>query len=408
MSELLLLPVMLLPVPLLALVVLARRARAVVRRGGAAALASRTAAAVRHGVARPVWPGLIALAVAAAALTAGLERAYLAAAPTGADLSFDLVLVILVLGLVAAGACAMPAGLAAAVVSRARGFGAGTAAGVLTLAAVAAGTAAAHLPLRAAYLADPGAFPTVGDLGAGDLLMPFDIFLVTLVWALPWPVLGAALAGRARIHDRLVRDMWQLLLDVATTDLPEARRDWGTALRAELAAIDEPAQRRAFAIGGAWAALRAGALHGARPVAAGVGVVVAAGSLAASRWSLAHDQGGILSFWVSFPSVLLLAVALVVARRSGSFVAGLHASWLSGAAALVAVVVVGVPEAILWAQRRAGYLSTGDAIPPTWQAAVLDVLRPEFLIGMAAFWTMAALGGAAIGVALPERRSRPS
>src|SRR5690606_39586724 len=49
------------------------------------------------------------------------------------------------------------------------------------------------------------------------------------------------------------------------------------------------------------------------------------------------------------------------------------------------------PEAILWAQRRAGYLSTGDAIPPTWQAAVLDVLRPEFLIGMAAFWTMAAL-----------------
>lgn len=400
--------VVLAPAPLLATVVLAGRVRDAARRGGARTLAARTGAAWRNGTARPVWPGLIALAAGAALLTFGLERGYLATVTKGPGWGFDVVLLAVVLGLLAAVACAALCGLTAAAVTRARGFGAGTVAGLLTLVAVAAGTAAAHLPLRAGYLADPGGFPAVANIADGDLLVPFEAFLAALIWALPWPVLGAALGTRGdTAGDRHgARDIWQLLLDLATADLPEHRAAWGVALRSELAAVEPPAERRRFALGGVWTALRSAPPRGSWVRAAGVALIVAGGSYAASRWSLTHDRGGVLDFWMAVPSVLLLAVALAAAWRTRSFGAGLRAGALAGLAALVAVVAVGVPEAVVWANQQAGYLSTGDAVPPTWQSAVLDVLRPEFIVGMIAFWTTATAGGAALGAVSARHRTR--
>ncbi|MDH2429067.1 hypothetical protein [Sphaerisporangium sp. TRM90804] len=405
MLESLLTLVMLAPAPLLATVVLALRLRDVVRRGGAGALATRTGAAWRDGAGRPVWPGLIAVAAAAGLLTAGLERWYLATVTDGPRQGFDVVLLAMLLGLLAAVVCATLAGVAAAAVARARGFGAGTVAGLLALVAVAAGTASGHLPLRATYLAEPDTFPAIVLFGGGRLLGPFETFLAALIWAVPWPVLGAALGARAETGGRRhpVRDIWQLLVDTAVADLPENRSAWGAALRAELAAIDPPAERRGFALGGVWTALRSGQSHGAWLRAAGVAIVVAGGSFAASRWSLAHDRGGVLGFWVAGPSVLLLAVALATAWRHRSFGSGVRAGALAGLAALVAVLAVGIPEAVFWMRRQAGYLTTGDAVPPTWQAAVLDVLRPEFLAVMTVFWAVGAVGGAALGTALGHR-----
>lgn len=403
----LLLLVVLAPAPVLAIVVLAVRLREAVRRCGAGTLAARIRAAWRDGTGRPVWPGLIAVVVGAAVLTVGLERLYLTMVANGPRWGFDVVLLTMVLGLLAAVVCAALSGLVAAAVTRARGFGAGTVAGLLTLVAVAVGTASAHLPLRAAYLAEPDRFPSVANLADGDLLAPFEYFLAALIWALPWPVLGAALGARTQTADQphAARDRWQLLLDLATADLPNNRSAWGAALRAELAAIDPPGERRRFALGGAWAALRSGPLHGAWLQAAGVAVVVAGGSFAASRWSLAHDQGGVLDFWMAAPSILLLAVALATAWHTRSFGSGLRAGALAGLAALVAVLAVGIPEAVVWAHQQAGYLSTGDAVPPTWQSAVRDILRPEFLAGMIAFWTTSTAGGAALGAALGHLRT---
>ncbi|MFD8071870.1 hypothetical protein ACFV3E_04325 [Streptomyces sp. NPDC059718] len=388
--------VVLVPAPLLALVVLAGRL------GAGGKPTARIRVAWRGGTGRPVLPGLIAVAAAAAALTAGLERAYLTAVTKGPGWGFDVVLLTMVLGLLAAVGCAALACLAAAAVTRARGFGAGTVAGLLVLVAVAAGTASAHLPLRAAYMAEPGGFPVVANLADGDLLAPFEVFLAALIWALPWPVLGAALGARAGTTDRrhAARDVWQLLLDLATADLPEHRAAWGAALRSELAAVEPPAERRRFALGGVWTALRSGRPHGAWARAGGVALVVAGGSYAASRWSLAHDRAGVLDFWAAVPSVLLLAVALTTAWRTRSFGSGLRAGALAGFAALVAVLAVGVPEAVFWANQQAGYLSTGDAVPPNWQSAVRDVLRPEFLLGMLVIWTTATAGGAALGAVL--------
>ncbi|HEY1346881.1 MAG TPA: hypothetical protein VGF54_17985 [Streptosporangiaceae bacterium] len=71
----------------------------------------------------------------------------------------------------------------------------------------------------------------------------------------------------------------------------------------------------------------------------------------------------------------------------------------------MAVLAVGIPEALVWMHQQAGYLSTGDAVPPTWPSAVGDVLRPEFLLGMTVFWTTGAAGGAALGAALGRLRS---
>ncbi|GII00266.1 hypothetical protein [Planobispora takensis] len=210
MLELLLLAAVLAPAPLLAVAVLAVRLRQAVRRGGAGALAVGARAAWRQGTARPVWPGLVAVAAVAAVLTAGLERLYLATVANGPRWGFDVALLTVVLGLPAAVGYGALAALAAAAVTRARGFGAGTVAGLLT------------------------------------------------------------------------------------------------------------------------------------PVAA-----------------------------------------------------------------LVAVLAVGVPEAVLWAHRKAGYLSTGDAVPPTWQAAVLDVLRPEFLAGMIALWAAGMAGGAALGAVVGTASGRP-
>jgi hypothetical protein len=139
--------------------------------------------------------------------------------------------------------------------------------------------------------------------------------------------------------------------------------------------------------------------------AAGAALLVAVGTFAASRWSLAHDQGGILSFWTGFPTVVLLAVALATSWRARSFGSGLRGGAVAGLAVLVAVLAVSIPEAVVWANERAGYLSTGDAVPATWQAAVLDVLRPEFLVGMIVFWAMGAAIGAALGAALGRLRT---
>ena len=401
MLELLLFVTVFAPAPLLAIVVFAVRLRAV-RRGGVGALVARARAAVRAGTGRPVWPGLVAVAACSAVLTAVLEQAYLATVTESSRWGVDVTLLSVVLGLLAVVVCAALAGLAAAVVSRVRGFGAGTVAGLLARAAVAVGTASAHLPLRVAYLAEPARFPVVTDLGDRDLLLPFEIFLGALIWAVPWPVLGAGVT-RSR---NAVRDIWQLLLDLATADLLDDRSEWSVALRAELAAIEPWADRRRFALGGAWAALRSARSHRGWVPAAGTAVVVAAGIFAASRWSLAHDRGGVLGYWVGVPSAVLLVVALTTAWQTRSFGSGLRVGVMAGLAAMVAVLGVSVPEAVLWANRQAGYLSTGDAVPPTWQAAVGDVVRPEFLGVMIVFWTVGAAAGAALGAA-PARLHTP-
>ena len=132
----------------------------------------------------------------------------------------------------------------------------------------------------------------------------------------------------------------------------------------------------------------------------GVAILVAGGAFAASRWSLSHGRGGIFDYWLSAPTVLLFAVAMATAWRTSSFGAALRASAVAGPAAIVALLAVSIPEAVIWANRKAGYLSTGDAVPPDWQSAVVDVLRPEFLVSTIVFMILGLTSGAVLGTML--------
>jgi hypothetical protein len=197
MFDLVLFLVVLAPAPLLAIVVLAVRLRDAVRRGGAGTLAARFRAAWRNGTGRPVWAGLIAVAAGVAVLTVGLERSYLATVTNGPRWGFDVVLLTIVLGLLAAVVCAALAGLAAAAVG----------------------------------------CPRIRGRNRRRAARP-----------------------RRRRRRHCVR------APAAARRLPGGARQ---------------AERRRFAIGGAWAALRSGLPHGAWARAAGVAVVVAGGSLVA-------------------------------------------------------------------------------------------------------------------------------
>jgi hypothetical protein len=393
-------------------VLVIRLARAV-RRDGVRSVAGRVLATLATALARPVWPGLLIAAATSAAVTAALEQLYLVALPHGPRWGVDVALQFVTLGVLVAVLCSLLVGLAGAGVAYTRGFAAGAVAGTLLLPAIVGGALAAHLPLRASYAQSPGAFPQVDNLGSGDLLLPFEVCLAVLVCALPWPVVGAALGARHGPEPTITGDVWQRLLDLATVQLPVHRSSWGAALRAELAVIEPPAERRSFALGAARAALSFSPSRQTVCFALGVAVVVAVGTFAASRWSLAHGAGGILGFWVFVPGLTLAGVALVTAWRTRSFGSAVQTTFLAGLAALVALLAVGIPEAVVWARPGGGYLTTGDAIPPSWQAAVLDLLRPEFLGAYVAVWTAMAAGGAALGLAasrpriLSSRGARP-
>lgn len=296
-------------------------------------------------------------------------------------------------------------GVAGVVAGSRQSFHGGTVAGALTLAAYSAGYLGVFLPVRYAYRADPGSYPSGWNLGQGDLFGPFDLLVVNLLLVLPWPVLGAALGARSAELSRRGRDGWDLLLQVATAGLRDGDRAWGAAMRAELANVDESGERRRFALGCTASALRLGPDGVTWLVAAGAAGLAAVGTYAASRASLADGAGGILSAHGPGVALVVFVAALTCALRHNSFRDGLQGGTLALLAAFVASYGVGISESVVWAERRAGYLTTGDAIPPSAQAAVLDLLRPEFVLGNLAYGLLSLLLAAALGALVARKRA---
>jgi hypothetical protein len=195
------------------------------------------------------------------------------------------------------------------------------------------------------------------------------------------------------------------LLQVATAGLRDGDRAWGAAMRAELANVDESGERRRFALGCTASALRLGPDGVTWLVAAGAAGLAAVGTYAASRASLADGAGGILSAHGPGVALVVFVAALTCALRHNSFRDGLQGGTLALLAAFVASYGVGISESVVWAERRAGYLTTGDAIPPSAQAAVLDLLRPEFVLGNLAYGLLSLLLAAALGALVARKRA---
>jgi hypothetical protein len=176
-------------------------------------------------------------------------------------------------------------------------------------------------------------------------------------------------------------------------------------MRAELANVDERGQRRRFALGCTASALRLGLDGVILLVAAGAAGLAAVGSYVASRASLADGASGISLAHGPGIAVVVFVATLAIALRHRSFRDGLQGGSLALLAAFVASYGVGISEAVVWAERRAGYLTTGDAVPPSAQVAVLDLLRPEFVLWNLAYGLLSMLLAAAIGALVARKRA---
>jgi hypothetical protein len=213
-----------------------------------------------------------------------------------------------------------------------------------------------------------------------------------LVLAVPVAVLASVLTRR-RPAEHEDRDVAGWLLAAAATLTGERTSsdreqvEWGAALRAELATITVPRERRRFALGAAVALL--GKPHSRRSfvVAAGAAVAFGAGLLGVSRAGLGDD--GLGSVTMLLPPVLLFAIAYVCARSARSLRFGLETGVLAALTTLVAVAVVYGVEAAHWYHLVPDIsVLDGDYVDfASTRAAILDAAHPIILLVHLVFWS---------------------
>jgi hypothetical protein len=213
-----------------------------------------------------------------------------------------------------------------------------------------------------------------------------------LVLAVPVAVVGSILTRR-RPRGHGDRDVADRLLAAAATFTGEPtssdgeQGDWAAALRAELATITVPRERRRFAVGAAVALL--GRPHSRRSfvVAAAVAVAFGAGVLGISRAGLGDD--GLGSVTMLLPPVMLFAIAYLCARSTRSLRFGLETGVVAALTTLVAVAVVYGVEAAHWYHVAPDVsVLDGDHVDfDSTRAAVLDVVHPIILLVHLVFWS---------------------
>jgi len=172
------------------------------------------------------------------------------------------------------------------------------------------------------------------------------------------------------------------LLGAAVRVMPAGRRDWGRAMQAELAAIEDRSDRRRFA----WGCLRAAAVqfHLLRGALHAFAVLAVAGTLVAWAATVGHPPLA----WMLSVVVSVLAVVCWAARRAGMLGPtddGVTAWLLRSAGYLIAVAI----SAVAIAHSHPATLEAADA-----GAAVLGLstIAAGLLTGLA---TVAARRSAA-------------
>lgn len=167
-----------------------------------------------------------------------------------------------------------------------------------------------------------------------------------LLWRAWWRRAGAELS---------VLDGPALLLAAAATTLPADRRDWGAAMTAELARVQDPAARWRFAAGCARAALYPPGGNRAAVAGALTFAALAATGLATDA---ALPAGRV--FALSFVGLVGGLATLAVARSGRSFRSGLWAcAWATVLGGLL-IVVAWLAEAPRWYRQVGGLLLDGE------------------------------------------------
>lgn len=203
------------------------------------------------------------------------------------------------------------------------------------------------------------------------------------------------------------RDAADRRLALAAAALPPERAEWGEAMRAELAAIDDPRQRRRFARSASIAALTGG-LRARLLFVLIAAALASVAVLAASRLQMSDAGPGVLGVVAFAPAIILAALAIGSSWATRSFAAGAVTGLSAWLASLVAVAVVVAVEGMVWMDRHGVFVLDGD--PPREPVTTYDVSVDLFTTGMWIValwcWLPAMLGGAAIGAAI-GLRARP-
>jgi hypothetical protein len=203
------------------------------------------------------------------------------------------------------------------------------------------------------------------------------------------------------------RDLAEMLMSGAAA-LPSdgtsngALVNWGAALRAELANISDPRERRRFALGAIVAMLGTPRRLRSGLLAAGTAVAFAVGLLGFSRATI--GQGGLGSVSVLLPPVMLFAISFLCAQSTGSLRFGVETGVLTAVTILVAVAVVFGIEAAHWFDVAHLSVLDGEYVDVgTSRAAVLDAVHPVILIVHLLFWLPWPVLGATAGVRASQR-----
>jgi hypothetical protein len=219
----------------------------------------------------------------------------------------------------------------------------------------------------------------------------------TLILGAPSSVAVAIVAGRTTAALR-GRDRPARLLSVATAGLPSPRAEWGAAMRAELAAIDHPADRHWFAMSAGWAAIRSGIGPRTVTIALAIGLAAAGVTVVLSRLSLADDRTGILLQTLFVPPVVLFGVSAIAARAGGTFRAGIELGGLALVALFAGIFGAAMAEAAVWFDALGVYVLDGDAPKRAIGLvdAILDPIAPTFVVLHLALWAPPVVLGATL------------
>ena len=281
--------------------------------------------------------------------------------------------------------------------------GAGWLAGVLVFTSIAGSGTAVTIVQNAADTDDPTYGPlAVRATDEDPVAYALELIAVAVttgtVFALAATVIAWWIARKA-----VGRDGAERLLALKTASLHGSSDHWGTAMRAELASIDEPGQRTRFARSAAALAFRRGT--GKWPAVLAVPTGVGAGVLvfAAARASFDRRRDGILAEPLLGLVLLLLVAAVIVGTLIGrSFRAGLEAAMLAWLAVYLCSLAVEIPLAYAW-YRDAGVLlldgegaashqidALGAALEPITHFAYIFIAVAQLAIAVlaAAFATM--------------------
>jgi len=212
------------------------------------------------------------------------------------------------------------------------------------------------------------------------------------VLAVPVAVIWSLLTRR-RPTGHEDRDVAERLLAAAAavtggrTSSDGEQVDWGAALRAELATITVPRERRRFV------------------VAAAVAVAFGAGLLGVSRAGLGDD--GLGSVTMLLPPVMLFATGYLCARSTRSLRFGLETGILAALTTLVAVAVVYGVEAAHWyhVAPDVSVLDGAHVDLDSTRAAVLGAVHPVIFVVHLVFWSPWPVLGAWAGARGPRAAS---